>query len=97
MRTTLATARWPGVAVLALGIARTPKSSHADDQQTLATIAALKRMGAEVETDTTPDGLIRVSSVAFSPIATAPTNAELVRLGVAEGPLNLPNPREGIQ
>jgi hypothetical protein len=78
MRTTLATARWTAVAVLALGIAGPPKSAHADDQQTPATIAALKRMGATVQTDTTPDGLIRVSRVAF--FRKALTNADLVHL-----------------
>ena len=78
MGATLGTARWIGVAVLAFGIAWPPRSAQADDQQVRATIAALKRMGATVETDTTPDGLIRVSEVAFS--TTDPTNAELVRL-----------------
>ena len=49
--------RWTALTVLALGIAGLPKSADADDRQTLATIAALKRIGATVETDTTPDGL----------------------------------------
>jgi hypothetical protein len=61
MQTALVTARWTALAVLALGFAGPPKSADADDRQTLATIAALKRMGATVETDTTPDGLIRVT------------------------------------
>ena len=68
MRAFLARARWIGAAILAfgmagpLGLAQAP----ADDKKVLATIAALKWMGARVETDTTPDGFIRVTSVAIS-------------------------------
>ncbi len=66
MRATLGTVRCIGVAVLAFGIARPPRAAQADDQQVRETMAALKRMGATVQTDTTPDGLIRVTNVAIS-------------------------------
>ena len=65
--------------MLALGIAGPSKSADADDRQTLATIAALKRMGATVQTDTTPDGLMRVTDVAISTEDT--TDAGMVLLG----------------